>query len=286
MTTEAGPTTGFLTADAPSGAVEYLVTGAGAPVTLLVHGLGGSAAQPRPFGSGLAGTKVLPHLRGHGATPVPAAGPGGYADLAAETGAVRAATGATRALGVSLGAGALLRAVVDAVAAGRPPGYERLVLVVPPVVVPLAVPGPGPDRGPLLALADALEARDPAAAAAALRDQQPQAVRRLPAVGLWARRRAAELAGPVLPPVLRAYAAAGPLDGLDPARTVDLLGAVDVPVLVVGQDGDDVHPEAAARDLAAALPRADLVVLPPGGVLWTGRDRLREVVTGFLGPSE
>lgn len=284
MTLEAGPTTGFLTADAPSGPVEYLVTGAGEPVTLLVHGLGGSAAQTRPFGSGLAGTKVLPHLRGHGATPVPDGGPGGYADLAAETDAVRAATGATRALGVSLGAGALLRGVVDAVAAGRPAGYERLVLVAPPVVRPGDVPGA--DRRPLLALADALEARDPAAAAAALRDQQPAAVRRLPAVGLWARRRAAELAGPVLPPVLRGYAAAAPLDGLDPARTADLLGAVDVPVLVVGQDGDDLHPVAAARDLAAALPRADLVVLPAGGVLWTGRDRLREILTGFMGTSE
>ncbi len=56
--------------------------------------------------------------------------------------------------------------------------------------------------------------------------------------------------------------------------------------LVLAQEGDDLHPVAAARDLAAALPAADLVVLPAGGVLWTGRDRLRDVVVGFLDDSE
>jgi pimeloyl-ACP methyl ester carboxylesterase len=174
---------------------------------------------------------------------------------------------------------------VDAVLAGAAQPFERLVLVVPPVVLP--APGaPPPDRRALLALADALEARDPAAAATALRDQQPAVVRRLPAVGLWARRRAQEVAGPVLSPVVRAFAAAAPLDGLDADRAADLLAAVDVPVLVVGQEGDDVHPVAAARDLAAALPRAELEVVPAGGVLWTGRDRLRDLVAGFLGTSE
>ena len=64
--------------------VEYVVTGAGEPVTLFVHGLTGSVAQTRPFGSGVAGTRVFAHLRGHGLTAVPQDGPGTYADLAGE----------------------------------------------------------------------------------------------------------------------------------------------------------------------------------------------------------
>jgi pimeloyl-ACP methyl ester carboxylesterase len=273
---------GYLVAAAPSGPVEYLRTGSGEPVTVLVHGLAGSVAQTRPFGSGLPGTKVLPHLRGHGGTAVPAEGPGTYADLAAEVDAVRAATGATRALGVSLGAGALLRSLAAAAAAGAPLPYERVVLALPAA---LDVPAPeqDPGRRRLLDLADALAARDAVRAAALLRDQQPEAVRRLPSVGLWARRRAAEIVGPVLPPVLRAFAEAAPLEGLTDPATV--LAAVRLPVLVLAQEGDDAHPVGQARRLAAALPGAELVVLPPGGVLWTGRDRLREVLTAFLGTS-
>lgn len=274
---------GYLVTAAASGPVEYLVTGTGSPVTLLVHGLAGSVAQTRPFGSGLPGTKVLPHLRGHGGTVVPPDGPGTYADLAAEVEAVRSATGATRALGVSLGAGALLRSLAAAAAAGAPLPYERVVLA-----LPAALHDPAPEQDPgrlrLLDLADALEARDAVRAAALLRDQQPEAVRRLPSVGLWARRRAAEIVGPGLPPVLRAFAGAAPLADLDTAPAV--LAAVRLPVLVLAQEGDDVHPVDAARRLAAALPAAELVVLPPGGVLWTGRDRLREVLTDFLGASE
>ncbi|WP_088282880.1 alpha/beta fold hydrolase [Kineosporia sp. A_224] len=248
-----------------------------------MHGLAGSVTQTRPFGSGVPGTKVLPHLRGHGGTAVPPGGPGTYADLAAEVEAVRAATGATRALGVSLGAGALLRSLVEAAAAGAPLPYERVVLVLP-AALRTPAPDQDPSRGRLLDLADALEARDAVRAAALLRDQQPEAVRRLPAVGLWARRRAAEIVGPVLPPVLRAFAGAAPLADL--GAGAEVLAAVRLPVLVLAQEGDDVHPVAAAHGLAAALPEADLVVLPPGGVLWTGRDRLREVLTGFLGTSE
>jgi pimeloyl-ACP methyl ester carboxylesterase len=274
---------GYLVAAAASGPVEYLVTGTGSPVTLLVHGLAGSVAQTRPFGSGLPGTKVLPHLRGHGGTPVPPDGPGTYAELAAEVDAVRAATGATRALGVSLGAGVLLRTLVEAAAAGAAAPYERVVLALPAAS---GTPGreQGAGRARLLDLADALEARDAVRAAALLRDQQPEAVRRLPSVGLWARRRAAEIVGPALPPVLRAFAGAAPIADLGADAAV--LAAVRLPVLVLAQEGDDLHPVADARRLAAALPAAELVVLPPGGVLWTGRDRLREVLTGFLGTSE
>ncbi len=284
---------GFLHADGPDGPVEYAATGAGDPVTLFVHGLTGSVAHTRPFGSGVPGRRVFPSLRGHGGTPVPATGAGGWDDVAAEVDAVRRATGATRALGISLGAGALLRLLVDAVRAGddgddgdddddgaRLP-LDRVVLALPAALDT----APAPDdagRRRMLALADALDAGDAVRAAELLREQQPAAVRQLPAVGLWARRRAAEIAGSGLPAVLRAFAGSAPLAPAERA----LLGRVDVPALVLCQEADDAHPLDVAHDIAAALPAAELVVLPPGAVLWTGRDRLRDVLTGFFGASE
>jgi len=256
----------------PRGDVEYVVTGAGEPVTLFVHGLTGSVAQTRPFGSGVAGTRVFAHLRGHGLTAVPQDGPGTYTDLADEVDAVRQATGATRALGVSLGAGALLRLL--AVEPGR---FERVVLALPSALDVAAAPDDSVVRC-LRALADALEAGDVVRAAALLRDQQPAAVRGLPAVGLWARRRASELTGTPLPAVLRSFAGQAPLDAVGRAA----LGRVDAPALVLAQEGDEAHPVRVARELVSALPRARLVVLPAGGVLWAGRERLRDVVSGFL----
>jgi pimeloyl-ACP methyl ester carboxylesterase len=267
----ASPPPGSRSARGPQGDVEYVVTGSGEPVTLFVHGLAGSVAQTRPFGSGVSGTRVFAHLRGHGGTAVPQPGPGSYGDLAGEVDAVRRDVGATRALGVSLGAGALLRLL-----AVEPHAVERVVLALPSA---LDVPAPpdAPAVRRLLDLADALETGDAVRAAALLRDQQPAAVRPLPAVGLWARRRASELAGTPLPAVLRCFAGQAPLDG-----TAAVLAGVEVPALVLGQEGDESHPVEVARDLAAALPRADLVVLPAGHVLWAGRERLREVVAGFL----
>jgi pimeloyl-ACP methyl ester carboxylesterase len=298
-------------AEGPAGPVEYLVTGSGVPVTLFVHGLTGSIAQTRPFGSGVTGSRVFLHLRGHGATPVPSGAdgepvPGGYADLAAELTAVATATGATRALGVSLGAGALVRRLAD-----QPDGFDRVVLVLPSALGP--APGAGPVTGTpldtgtggmtgttglivtpcvtgttgalrpvddpaarLLAMADAALAGDVEALARLLRAHQPAAVRALPAVGLWARRRAAELVGTALPAVLRGFAAGPP-----PAGPQEL-SRITCPVLIVAQEGDQAHPVEVASAYAQGLPNARLEVLPAGAVPWNGRDRLRELVAGFL----
>ncbi|HET9658465.1 MAG TPA: alpha/beta hydrolase [Kineosporiaceae bacterium] len=280
-------------AEGPAGPVEYLVTGSGEPVTMFVPGMTGSIAQTRPFGSGVGGSRVFLHLRGHGATPVPAGAdgapdPGGCPDLAAEVAAVAAATGATRALGVSLGAAALLRWLAD-----RPDALDRVVLV-----LPAALPdgddradgdrraagavgaSSGATRARLLAMADAVTAADVESLARLLRAHQPAAVRGRPDVALWARRRAAELAGTPLAPVLRRFA------GLAPPVAPEELARITCPVLVVAQEGDEVHPVAAARRYAESLPDARLEVLPAGAVLWTGRDRLRDLVAGFLdGPA-
>jgi pimeloyl-ACP methyl ester carboxylesterase len=272
----------FATAPVPGGsggqAVEYLVTGSGTPVTAFVHGLLGSVEQTRPFGSQVAGTRVFPHLRGHGGTPVPidrggAPVPGTYDDLAAEVGAVVTATGATRALGVSMGAAVLAR-----ILARTPDAFERIVLCLP---VGPADGSTGPGASAFPAMADAVDARDVEGLARLLRAHQPERVRSLPVVALWARRRAASViegaaAGSGVTSMLRAVPAQTPLP------EAAALTAVRAPVLLIAHDDDEVHPIAAAVRYAELLPNAELVVLPAGGVPWCARERLREVVAGFF----
>jgi pimeloyl-ACP methyl ester carboxylesterase len=251
--------------ESPYGEVEFLVSGSGAPVTVFGHGMTSSIAQTRPFGSGVPGTRVYLHFAGHGRTSVPPQG-WSYAALAGQLRAVADEVGATRALGVSLGSHALLSLIAQ-----TPDRFDRLVFVLP---AGLDTPAGRPER---LALADRIEARDVEGIAALLRGDQPAAVRDLPAVRLWARRRADELAGSALAVAAREVPPLIPLP-----QGLGVLQQVLAPALVLVQGGDEVHPVAVGARLAAALPNAELVELAPGGVLWRDRDRLREVVSGFL----
>jgi 3-oxoadipate enol-lactonase len=110
--------------------LEYLVTGVGTPepVTVFAHGLGGDIDTTRPLGSGVPGRKVFFHFRGHGRSSVP---PGlwTFDDLAGDLAAVADHVGATRALGVSLGAAALCRLLLD-----RPDRFARVVFYLPAVL--------------------------------------------------------------------------------------------------------------------------------------------------------
>src|SRR3954468_6809679 len=90
--------------------IEYLVTGSGEPVTVFAHGLSGSIAETRPLGSGVAGSRVFFHFRGHGESSSPP-GAWSYDDIGAELLAVADHFGARRALGASMGAGAILNVV-------------------------------------------------------------------------------------------------------------------------------------------------------------------------------
>jgi pimeloyl-ACP methyl ester carboxylesterase len=254
--------------DGPSGPIEVLRTGSGEPVTVFGHGLAGSIAQTRPFGSGVAGTRVYFHFRGHGrtATPDPATASWTYADLAAELRAVADQTGASRALGVSLGSHALV-----ALVAATPDRFERLVFVLPAALDSRSPSEHGPD------MAELVERPDVEGLARMLVAWQPEAVRGLPAVRVWARRRADEIAGTQLAPALRELPEQVPLpDGPGPLR------AVEAPSLVITQRGDPLHPVAVAERLAGTLPNSRLEVLVPGGVLWRDRGRLRDLVAGFL----
>jgi 3-oxoadipate enol-lactonase len=102
-----------------------LAVGAGAPVTVVGHGLGASYDETRPLVGGLPGTRVLHRFRGHGDAPL-GAGPVSWELLGRDLLATADEVGATRAIGVSLGAGALL-----ALLAEHPDRFERVVLLLP-----------------------------------------------------------------------------------------------------------------------------------------------------------
>ncbi|MDP9436818.1 MAG: hypothetical protein M3P93_17170, partial [Actinomycetota bacterium] len=65
-----------------------------------------------------------------------------------------------------------------------------------------------------------------------------------------------------------------------------VLRAVPAPALVLAQTGDPLHGVDVARDLAAALPCSELVVLPEGGVFWTAARRAQDALADSLTPEE
>ena len=251
-----------------SAPLDVTVTGSGAPVTLAAHGLGASVAETRPLLSGVAGTRVFPAARGHGGSPLPDE-PLDYALLGRDLEQVADAHGATRALGVSMGAGALL-----SVLARAPERFDRVVLF-----LPAAHDQPRTDAAVtrLAALAAALDAGDLAAVEREVADEIPPDLRELPAVRAYVATRARFLlASPGVQRALRDLPAVTPV----PDRTA--LGAVSADVLVVAQEQDPLHPSSVARDLVAVLPRSQLVVFERAGAVLRERSRLRAVISAFL----
>src|SRR4249919_75537 len=161
----------------PEGPLECLASGSGTPVTVFAHGLAGSIDETSPFGSGVNGTRVFFHFRGHGASG-DAETPWSYAGAASDVRAVMAAYDARRGLGVSLGAGALLRRAVE-----EPDAFDRLVFV-----LPAAIDQPREDEavGLMQTRAELVEHRDLAGLAASLVAEQPTGVRDRPDVRPWA----------------------------------------------------------------------------------------------------
>jgi len=247
--------------------LECLATGSGRPVTVFAHGLAGGIAETRPLGSGVHGRRIFFQFRGHGRSASPP-GRWTYLDLARDLRAVADLYGATRALGVSLGAGALCRLLAD-----NPNRFDRAVIFLPAV---LDQPHPTRSSARLADLLAALDSGDAAEVAEVVAQEVPAQLRNTPAVWAYLRQRIEQLMRD------------GLAEGLTelPAQTAitdrTALGEVTAPTLVIGCRGDDVHPVDVAEQLAAALPNATLHVYDRPGVVWTERADLRERIAGFL----
>ncbi len=242
-------------------------TGSGEPVTVVAHGLGASVAETRPLVGGVPGTRVLYAARGHGASPLPA-GPITYDALADDLAAVADDHLATQALGVSMGAGSLLRLL-----ARRPDRFTRVVLFLP-AVLDHARSDPAVRR--LSVLAAALTAGDRDAVLRCVLQELPPDLR--PAAAAYAAARTEFLLdSPGVAVVLR------DLTGDVPVVDRTQLASVTAEVLILAQEGDPLHPAQVGRDLANVLPSARLVVFDRPGVVFRERARFRELVSSHLG---
>src|SRR5215831_12569392 len=86
--------------------LNVVVLGEGGPVTVFAHGLGGSVAETRPLATRVEGTRVLFDFPGHGDSADLVRG-WDYDLLADALLEVADRYGATQAVGLSMGAGAL-----------------------------------------------------------------------------------------------------------------------------------------------------------------------------------
>lgn len=247
--------------------VSFAVVGHGAPTTVFAHGLGGSATETRTVAARTPGTRVLLTFRGHGDSD---ALPGGwdYDALADDLLAVADETGADRAVGLSVGSGALLRAV-----SREPARFARLAFVLPAAIDAARADGA---TLRLRALGDAIDRGDVDAVAALLLDEVPAQTRSRRGVHTLVARRAAQL---VTRPAPR------PAGDDRPVRSRALLTAVTAPALVVAQAGDPLHGLDVARELQAALPCSTLLTLPPGGVFWTASREAQDALAVHLSPA-
>jgi 3-oxoadipate enol-lactonase len=176
--------------------------------------------------------------------------------------------GATRAVGVSLGAGALTNLITAA-----PRRFTRLVFFLPAV---LDQPRSDAAVARIAEMAALVDARDIQGLAGVLVADQPAGVRDRGDVRVWAEGRARALAGTAVSSPLREISAEVAIADVRP------LAAVVEPALVIAQQGDEAHPVQVAERLAGALGNAELHVFDADGALWTHRRELRALVAGFL----
>ncbi|WP_433792370.1 alpha/beta fold hydrolase [Actinoplanes sp. CA-252034] len=261
-----GPATEMVTL--PSGVrVEQLTTGAGDPITVFAHGLAGDISGTRPLGSAVTGRRVFFHFRGHGRSDIPP-GPWSFADLTADLRAVADLTGATRAVGVSMGAAALCRLL-----AASPDRFERVVLYLP---APLDGVRAAASVQRLRRLLASVESGEVAMIADAVEQEMPPSVRNTPAGWSFLRQRVEQLQRDGLAQEIESVWSA-------PALAEEtLLKGFTGRALVIGCLGDDTHPAAWAERIAGLLPGADLEVYDRPAVLWSNRAALRERISSFL----
>jgi pimeloyl-ACP methyl ester carboxylesterase len=246
--------------------VDYVVFGDGFPVTVFAHGLAGSISETKPLAMPLSGTRVLFNFRGHGnSDPLPNGWE--YDLLADDLRSVADEVGATRACGLSLGAGALLRLLTQ-----TPDRFERLAFV-----MPAALDKPSNDGAiqRLRDLGQAIESRDIEQLTNVLLAEVPPSLRDLRVTRILLARRAAELAVMTPPAPARVDV---------PVPRIADLATVTAPAAILAQSEDRLHSTVIAQQLHDALPNSQLTVLEPGGVFWTQPEQTKAILESALTP--
>lgn len=256
MTTTSGTRT--------SGAL-WTAHGRGEPVTLVVHGLGATPGEARIPASGLRGTRVVVTLPGHGAADDAPPGYWTYERVASDMCAIADEVGATQAVGVSLGAGALTRIVAES-----PQRFDRLALLLP---ASLDEPRDPASVEVFEQLAQAVDSAD---------DDDGARLRSLVGDGLPVGADVGDYVTARAQTLLRLRDALRTVPYQPPLADRQALAAVTAAALVVGAVADPLHPADVAEDLARALPDARLEPLNSAAPMLTHRTELRGLLTGLL----
>jgi 3-oxoadipate enol-lactonase len=242
--------------------------GSGEPVTVFAHGLTNSCMELAPFTPFAPGTKVRFCFRGHGHSEVPDEGRYGFRHYAEDLRAVADAFGASRAVGTSLGAGALTRVVSE-----EPERFERLVFLLPAAL-------DEPLKGHPLSqhTADLLESLPKEEAIRqALEDSGRQAAyARAPGLREYDMLLWQDLDPVGVARAIRGIVGEVAVDGRERLR------AVEAPALVIAREGDSLHPAWVAHAMVELMPKAELVMLASEEDLFASIPVLVERVARFL----
>ncbi|GAA1616429.1 MULTISPECIES: alpha/beta fold hydrolase [Brevibacterium] len=271
-------------ANLPGPETGYISTfGTGEPHTLFSHGFAGAIRDTRPFGTGITGTKHFLHLFGHGGRPSP--GPGwDYALIAEALADALTATSATRALGVSMSAGGLLRLL----STGHPAvaGLEKVALVLPASFAGFPAEVAHAHTAYLESLRDLVAAGDVDGITELMLTREPAEVADLVPARAWTRAKAENLVHTDMSDGLGLaleIAAAGVGDPAEFDAGLTRLREFAGEVLVLTHEDDPAHPVFIAEEIAAAVPGSRLEVLPAGSILWRGRHEVRRILSEFFG---
>lgn len=222
------------------------VEGDGLPVTVFAHGLTNSRNELAAFTPFLAGTKVRFDFRGHGLSSAPETGYR-FADFARDLDAVSTAYGATRAVGTSLGAGAITHLI-----ARQPDRFERLVFLLPAALdVPLADHrdfDETAERLETLSKEEAIDAIVSSPGRAEIYERAPW-LREFDML-LWQDMNPQGVARAIRE-VVRDVA----------VRDRELLRRVTTPTLIITREGDRVHPAELGRVLADLMQDVELIAM-------------------------
>lgn len=248
--------------------LHVVVEGERDPVTVFAHGLTNSCVELAAFTPMLPGTRVRFCFRGHAHSGTPEAGHYRFADFAADVDAVATAYGATRAVGTSLGAGAITHLLGE-----DPDRFERNVFILPAALdVALG------EHGRFDRVADLLETLPTDEAIAAIvadsshvadYDEKPW-LRELD-MFLWQDLNAVGVARAIRD-VTRDVAIADR----------ELLRKVTAPTLLLCQEGDELHPIELGYLLADLMPNAELIAMGSQEELFEQLPRLVATVAAFL----
>jgi 3-oxoadipate enol-lactonase len=247
------------------------VDGEGEPVTLVAHGLTNNRNELAALTPLVPGTKVRFDFRGHGRSGAPQTGYR-FEDFARDVDAVAREYGATRAIGTSLGAGAIANLMCR-----EPERFERMVWLLP---AGLDLPFPFKERYRQMAAElddkspeEALDAilSDPQRAAEYVQTPWKLEIDKL----MWDHDH----------PEGVARAIRGVIEDW-PVPDRELLRRITVPVLLICIEGDEVHPVELGRVLARLLPNSELLVYGSETELFLAIPELVQRVSAFLSNRE